>query len=81
MSTPGCAHRDGTWIECGAEPLSLVHRAGSHRYNRGVACARCQGTGEVERTIGGNGYAEQDVMCECMDCLGTGRLPEEEDET
>ena len=33
-------------------------------------CGRCQGSGEVEATLGGSGIPESDVMTRCPECRG-----------
>jgi hypothetical protein len=37
-------------------------------------CRSCNGTGEIEKTIGGFGWPEADVPTVCTDCNGTGNI-------
>ena len=50
-----------------------------------MKCEDCDGTGVVERSVGGDGYggrcsALADVECECIMCDGTGYDPITDDE-
>lgn len=45
-----------------------------------IKCEECNGTGEVERTIGGEGCSESDVPVNCYFCDGTGMIEDDSDD-
>ena len=41
-------------------------------------CDDCDGTGERETTVGGDGFADADVVCDCLACDATGWVQADE---